>query len=117
MDIMDRLTLDVWLNETAWHKPYWCEVENIACALHSDGCTGVVDWFVWTCWEHDIHYRTHKMLCGCPLDWSTANYILRVRIQQSSWLKHWSPLAWIRYWGVQFFLAKVSKQAWNNYGS
>ena len=104
--------LDVWLAETAYYKPYWCDVEKRAKALESDGCSGVPDWFIWTCWEHDIHNRTHKFLCGCSITFKQAAYVFRVRIQQGSYFGRLSPLSWIRWVGILF----LARKAWENHG-
>ena len=101
-----------WLIETAWDKPYWELVEKRAKELLSDGCTGVPDWYIWTCWEHDIHNRTHKFLCGCELTFKQAAYIIRVRIQQASIFKVFSPLSWLRWVGVLI----LARGAWKSYG-
>lgn len=99
---------DEWLANTAWDKHYWTMVAIRAAQLKSDGCTGVVDFYKWTCLEHDIHYRTHKTLFGTPISFETANYMFRVRIQQASKLGKLSPMSWIRWLGVTWF----GKQAW-----
>ena len=51
--------LNEWLEETAWDKDYWRNIGLTAEMLESDGCSGVPDWFIWSCLEHDVHYRTH----------------------------------------------------------
>ena len=104
--------LNYWLEETANHDLYWTNVRRIAKELGSDGCTGVVDIFLSACLEHDIHFRTHKFLCGCEIDFSTANYIFRRRIQQRSLFGRFSPVSWLRWIGVNHF----GRKAWNNYG-
>lgn len=43
---------------------YWSAVERRALELNTDGCSGLLQWFRRFCWEHDIHYRTHKTLDG-----------------------------------------------------
>ena len=107
---MTRMELNKWLKLTAWDKPYWGDVHVIANALSADGCTGVVDYLYWTCLEHDIHYRLHKMLNGREIVKRDADYIFRVRIQQGSGMGVFSPIAWIRWFGVKVFGGK----AWNN---
>lgn len=100
--------IDKWLQNTAWDKMYWSDICNIARNLHSDGCSGVPDWLVWTCWEHDIHYRTHRTIDGDYLTKQQADYIFRHRIQQGSGFGVFSPAAWWRWLGVKLF----GKQAW-----
>jgi hypothetical protein len=48
-------------------EKYWQEVERRAKELHTDGCSGLVQWYKKFCYEHDIHYRTHQMLDGTPI--------------------------------------------------
>lgn len=98
-----------WLEDTAWDKEYWADIKSLAQTLKSDGCTGVPDWMVWTCWEHDIHYRTHRTIDGDYLTRKDADYILRVRIQQSSGFKIFSPISWWRWAGVRV----LARKAWH----
>lgn len=106
--------LDKWLDDTSYDKLYWSEVRAKATVLKSDGCSGVPDWLVWTCWEHDIHTRTHKMVDGTEIDFETAAYVFRRRIQQGSplppWMNFLSPSSWWRWGGVRF--SPQSKRAW-----
>lgn len=104
--------LDQWIKETKDHKLYWLNVRRTAAILNSDGCTGVLDIFRDTCLEHDIHYRTHRFLCGCDIDFSTANYIFRRRIQQRSLFGRFSPVSWLRWIAVNHF----GRKAWNTHG-
>ena len=106
---MNSTKLDQWLATTAWDKLYWSLVDEMANVLKSDGCTGVADYLRWTCLEHDIHFRTHKFLDGTPIDFGTANYIFRVRIQQGSGLGVMSPVSWWRWAAVQWFGGKAWK--------
>jgi hypothetical protein len=111
--------LDAWLEQTAWDRVFWSNVKTKAAELKSDGCTGVTDWLVYTCEEHDNHYKLHVMLDGSTIDKATADYIFRVRIQQGSplagmglgWL---SPIAWIRWLGVRYLPA--AQRAWDDGG-
>lgn len=48
-------------------EEYWQEVERRALELRTDGCSGLLQWFKRYCYEHDIHYRTHKTLDGMPI--------------------------------------------------
>ena len=102
--------LDLWLKATAWDKRYWSDVMERAHALNADGCTGVPDYLVWTCMEHDVHFRTHRFMYGEPIDFATANYVFRVRIQQASGLGAFSPVAWWRWAAVACF----GKKAWTD---
>lgn len=108
--------LDDWLARSAYYAPYWEKVWQRAEELKADGCTGVLDLWVWTCMEHDIHFRTHHLLNGQPLSFSQANYIFRQRIlqvhtkfnQPLTWIKWFS--AWLRWAGVSAF----GRSAWNH---
>ena len=104
--------LNSWLAATAWDKVYWSDVRARAKRLNSDGCTGVPDYLVWTCLEHDVHFRTHRFLTGEPIDFQSANYIFRARIQQGSPLGKFSPAAWWRWAAVAVFGAS----AWEDWG-
>lgn len=97
------------LEKTAWDKVYWSRIKEKADELGSDGCSGVPDFYRWTCWEHDIHYRTHAFLSGDTIDKATADYIFRVRIQQGSFWGKFSPMSWWRWIGVALF----GKSSWN----
>lgn len=103
------LDLKRWLKDTAWHRLYWSKVRERAKALDSDGCSGVPDWMIWTCYEHDIHYRTHRFLDGKEITRAKADRIMRVRMQQgSAWgVLYWR--SWARWIGVRLFGAN----AWN----
>lgn len=107
---MDAKGLDQFLMETAWDRVYWSAVRERARELNADGCSGVPDWMVWTCYEHDVHYATHATLYGRALTRKQADYCFRVRIQQGSALGAFSPVAWWRWVGVRVFPA--AKRAW-----
>lgn len=104
--------LDGWADRTAYDKLYWSGVKEKAEDLCSDGCSGVPDWMIWTCWEHDYHYRTHESVEGWPIKKCEADYIFRRRIQQSSGFGRFSPVSWWRWLGVRFLATK----AWNQGG-
>jgi hypothetical protein len=105
------VSLDQWLEETAWDRIYWSDVRSRAQELKADGCSGVPDWMVWTCLEHDVHYRTHKTLNGTPITKTTSDYVFRVRIQQGSALGRFSPVSWWRWLGVKY----LGKKAWEEF--
>lgn len=112
---MTQEQLDKWIEETAWDKPYWSDVHTIALALNSDGCSGVPDTFVWSCLEHDVHYRRHRFICGSAISKAQADYVLRRRIQQTQMsLIKW-PLSWIRWLGVAVIFRGVAQRAWDAY--
>jgi hypothetical protein len=101
--------LGEWLKRTCWDKIYWSEVHAAALAIESDGCSCVPDWMIWTCWEHDIHYRTHSMLDGEKITRAQADYVFRRRIQQYSGWGRLSPVSWWRW----AFLRMFGERAWN----
>lgn len=88
--------------------PYWQRIRDWAADLDSDGCTGVPDFHLDACLEHDCHYRTHHWLDGTPIFKSEADARLRQVIQSRSFLGILSPMAWWR-WGA---VALMGKWAW-----
>lgn len=98
-----------WLEKTAWDRVYWSDIRAKARELDADGCTGVPDWMVWTCLEHDVHYRTHHRLDGTPITRTEADQVFRVRIQQGSPFGRFSPVSWWRWLGVRAFGSKAWK--------
>lgn len=76
---------------------------------HSDGCTGVSDWYLFCCWAHDFGYQTgmdpYQTFLGQPSkqDEECSNTKLRWCIQSESKLGKWNPISWIRYTGVALF--------------
>lgn len=113
---MLQTTLKRWLEVTAWNKEYWSDVRQLANSLKADGCTGVADIFKWTCLEHDIHYRTHKLIYGQEIEKSEADYIFRIRIYQTPMSLVKYIVAWTRWLGVAVVFKSVSQKAWNTYG-
>lgn len=90
-------------------KHYWKRVKQRAKELGADGCSGVPDFYLHACLEHDIHYRTHHTLDGVLLTRAEADAIFRKRIQQMSKLKRFSPMSYWRWVGVRIF----GRRAWN----
>lgn len=90
-------------------RAYWDKVRKAAEAQGTDGCTGVKDWFVECCWQHDIEWRG-KTVDGEPLSRAECNARFRRCIQRRSVLHHvtvfgynvgrLSPLSWARWAGV-----------------
>ena len=85
-----------------------------AAELGSDGCTGVLDLFMWTCLEHDVHYRTHRTALGDSLTFEEANYIFRERIKQVRVTMN--PLTWIKYpvAYARWYVVGFARKAWNH---
>ena len=94
--------------EAQWTASYVQLVEIIAAALHADGCTGVPDFYLLGCLEHDIAYRTHRDPYGHPVDRDTADKRLRWYIQMRSPFGTVSPMAWWRWLAVRWW----AKKAW-----
>ena len=82
---------------------YWVMIRRKARALKSDGCTGVPDFYLDCCLEHDIHYRTGKTLGGKPLTRAQADARLRRCIQSRSVFGWFSPMSWWRWAAVRLF--------------
>ena len=79
---------------------YWVLVRRRAKELRSDGCTGVADFYVDACFEHDVHWRTGHTLWGDRISTRQANMRFRRVIQDRSPLGLLSPMAWWRWAGV-----------------
>lgn len=80
---------------------YWDRVRARARELGSDGCTAVPDFYLDSCLEHDIHYRTHAWLDGSPITRSQADQRFREVIQSRSWFGVASPMSWWRWAGLR----------------
>lgn len=89
--------------------PYWWCVREYASWINSDGCTGVADFYLDACLEHDYHYRTHRWLDGRPIFRSEADERFRRVIQSRSPFGRISPLSWWRWAGVRI----LGRHAWN----
>jgi hypothetical protein len=86
-------------------------------ALGSDGCTGVPDWYLDACLEHDGHYATHVWCAytdeegafhpSYAISRETADLRFRHVIQTMSRFGRWSPLSWWRYAAVRVFGRKL----------
>ena len=63
-------------------NPYWLEVREIAASIDADGCSWVLDFYVESCLEHDIHYRTHHWIDGTPITKEEADLRFRDVIRQ-----------------------------------
>lgn len=92
-----------------WDAAYVELVEYKAAEVHADGCTGVPDFYLLGCLEHDIAYRTHKDPLGIPLTKEEADQRLRWYVQMRSPFGLLSPMSWWRWAGVKWFAGR----AWN----
>ena len=91
------------------NETYWRRVRRKAAELGSDGCSGVPDFYLDCCLEHDIAYRTGKTITGKVLTREEADHRLMECIREKSFLGKWSPMAWWRYWAVRFMARKSWK--------
>ena len=89
---------------------YWKQLRQWAKTHGSDGCSGVKDFYIEACFEHDFHYRYAKTFYGDPITFDQANKRFRQAIEGRSKLGVVNPLAWIRWLGVKCF----GKHAWNS---
>jgi hypothetical protein len=92
-------------DKTYWHVIKWWSENGDP---KSDGCSGVKDWYVEACWEHDFHYRYGKTIYGDPITFDEANQRFRESMQMRSKLKRFSPLSWWRWAAVSY----VGRIAW-----
>jgi hypothetical protein len=88
---------------------YWNTIEWWAKNYGSDGCSGVKDFYIQSCWEHDFHFRYAKTLFGDPITFNEANERFRQAIQMRSRWGRFSPMSWWRWIGVRAF----GRAAWN----
>jgi len=90
-----------WENPPSYGVDYADLVREEANQIRSDGCSGVADFYEIVCFEHDIHYATHRCFyLGDVLTQEDADRYLRWGIQYHSFLGRWSPMAWWRYWAL-----------------
>lgn len=96
------MTLDnTWIdNVPPKDSPYWRQVRWLAQQIGSDGCTDVLDIYVDSCFEHDLHWRTGQTIHGVPITTAQANRRFRKVIQSRDPLGSLSPLSWWRWIGV-----------------
>lgn len=82
-----------------WNDPKYAEaVRKKAIEIKADGCSGVPDFFLVICDEHDIHYATHvDFYTKNPIKQEDVDQMLQWGIQHFSWFGRWSPMAWWRY--------------------
>lgn len=77
------------------NNEYWILVKQKARELKSDGCSGVADFYIDACYEHDIHYRTWKTVLGQDITKAQADWLLGVRIRQMATKNlDWNPRTW-----------------------
>lgn len=76
--------------------------------LRSDGCTGVPNWHVKACWEHDFYFRTHHDFNGHFISFSKSNWRFLKRIQKLSWFGAFDIRSYVRWLGVTL----LGRNAW-----
>ena len=89
-----------------WTHEYRALVRAKAQELESDGCSGVPDFYLDCCYEHDIAYRTGCDVYGNPITRAEADRWFRISIQNHSILAKvklgfLSPVSWWRWAGVR----------------
>lgn len=107
---------------------YWDRVRKRAKTLGSDGCTGVKDYYLDACLEHDGHYTTHEWVGYLtwedagekepltysipprPISRGEADTRFRQVIQTMSRFGRFSPMSWWRYAGVRI----GGRWSWDN---
>lgn len=89
---------------------YVARVEEVALALNSDGCTGVPDFYILGCYEHDIAYETGLDPLELPIDKPEADRRLRWYIQKNSAFGRFSPMSWWRWLALKYFGGKAWRQ-------
>lgn len=84
------------------HPAYWALLARWA-AVFSDGCTGVKDYYIRACHEHDYHCLEGRTLFYDPITRREADARFRHVIQMLSPLGRLSPMSWWRWAGVRLF--------------
>lgn len=93
-----------------WRKLKQSDFDKIRDFTKSDGCTGVIDFYLNGCTLHDFFYRTHKNLYGNEMTKAEADLILKKYIQSKSLFGRFSPMAWWRWEGVKH----LADKAWHD---
>lgn len=76
---------------------------DIAVWINSDGCTMVPDIYLVACIEHDFYYTTARDFYGELISRAEADRRFRVRIQQMSKFKKFSPYSYVAFIFVAAF--------------
>lgn len=88
------------------YTEYVQRVELLAKALKADGCTGVPDFYLLGCLEHDIAYHTHCDPWKRPLTKDEADKRLRYYVRMRSPFGILSPMSWWRWAAVTWWAQK-----------
>lgn len=94
-------------------EDYWATMIGIAETRKFDGCTGVPDFYLLACIEHDFHYRGHKTFYGDPITQSDADKRFRLVVQSLSVFGVLSPMSWWRWAALRL----IGSFAWNSKSS
>ena len=89
---------------------YWARVRTKAKELNSDGCTGVIDFYLDCCLEHDIAYRTGATVDGKARTHRQADEDFRHCVQSRSYFGTFSPMAWWRWAGLRIYNLVTGKR-------
>ena len=81
---------------------YWARIYDLAMRLGFDGCTGVPDFYLPACQEHDYHYKYHTTLYGESITQEQADERFRQVTQHLSHFGIFSPMSWWRWIAVKF---------------
>lgn len=94
---------------------YWDSIVRKAIELHFDGCSCVTQAYQEPCFAHDLHYSTHKDLFDNPITKEQADLQFRKDIQIRAFLGYWSPMSWVRWFGVKVFGGNAWKNSYKKY--
>lgn len=108
---------------------YWDWVKEQAAAIHSDGCSGVPEFYHKCCLQHDLFYwyakdpqEAYKRYLLDLEPWhdnlrhgtkAEADTELRQCIQNCSKLGKFSPMSWWRWVAVKY----LANKAWNSHAA
>jgi hypothetical protein len=105
MRTYEKLGLPLLTNEQYVEK-----IRKRAEELGTNGCSGpTLQVYVDTCYEHDVHYRTHETLFKRTINRRQADSVLRERTQARSPFGSVSPISWWRWIALRAF----GRAAWN----
>jgi len=96
-----------------WTDAYRQKVLAEALTIKADGCSGVPDFFLIVCLEHDSLYARHRdLFTGLPVTQEQADLFLKWGIQYHSRFGRWSPMAWWRYRALSKNGLGFGRRAW-----
>ena len=108
MTTEELLSFTATLSTRDWRQLSDDDFERIEEFIHSDGCTGVPEFYHNGCVMHDWWYRTHRNLDGTAITKREADRGLEEYIEAHSPLGNVSIIARLWYWGVRRF----GRKAW-----